>query len=760
MKKLLLLFLFVFSFINAQTIGDYTESTNPTESWNLWIQSPVEDYRVTLANVYARLLGRSNEWTGQNVFNATTKFDTTVEQRGNQRFYNNFITGWGGTGWQLDYGMATPGQSTLIVDNLTVRKRMSVYELLVRRIYAPNGNLLITSSMKVVGVGTAPPFDSTYVTFEDPTTNGLSSFIKGDLIRAQKFNPTGTIIRVSEAEVDTVYTTTIGSLLFPICKVTYRAGSTAFQKGDDVVRIGSTEDSTRQSLIYLASDDDYSPFIQLKSGINSWEAETDSNNTIVWLGNFDGFTHPYFGELHGSGLLAKNVYLDSATIRGRIILTNPSELLDSLGGINADWNSITSRPIYFDAPSGSGLFLSGDHFGFYTGGAWKNYFDNSGNVVVGNIGIGGQGFSWNQSTGIFSITGAISITNMQDVSDALPSNTVMYTPSTPSTRPDGSSLKTGDVWIDNDDGNRRYIRSGGSWVGSSDTWVQSDYTNGTSFPGSPKEGDWHFWTGAEGTYHKNTWYRYTSATWTASGLYGTYITDAGIYTGEVAANKIVAGSGFINNLSILSTLTVGAFGTTGTIQSYGWGYTNGFQLVGGDSPSFSVVGGTITGGTIQTKSSGGNRVVISTDNTIKIYNTAGDVPASIYADGTTGLSLLHLDAYTVDIGATLTEVSGIFAVADQKFIIGNDGTITKVNNLAASSYTNRFLVSDGTSYTPTALTSSHVTTALGFTPTSGSFGAIGTTLYVASTSGGAATRPITFVPITLGAVTYYVLGEE
>lgn len=98
-----------------------------------------------------------------------------------------------------------------------------------------------------------------------------------------------------------------------------------------------------------------------------------------------------------------------------------------------------------------------------------------------------------------------------------------------------------------------------------------------------------------------------SNTITANEIYSGYV-----YTGVVVADQITAGAGIINALSVLTTLTMGSATTTGTIQSYGWnGTANGYQLLGGATPSISLIGGTITGGTIQTAASGTRRFVMS-----------------------------------------------------------------------------------------------------------------------------------------------------
>ncbi len=95
---------------------------------------------------------------------------------------------------------------------------------------------------------------------------------------------------------------------------------------------------------------------------------------------------------------------------------------------------------------------------------------------------------------------------------------------------------------------------------------------------------------------------------------------------NVVANKITAGTGIINSLSVLNTLTMGSATANGTIQSYGWnGIVNGFQILGGASPSMTVIGGTITGAvitgsTLQTGTTG-NNVDITQGRISQRYNT-------------------------------------------------------------------------------------------------------------------------------------------
>lgn len=180
--------------------------------------------------------------------------------------------------------------------------------------------------------------------------------------------------------------------------------------------------------------------------------------------------------------------------------------------------------------------------------------------------------------------------------------------------------------------------------------------------------------------------------WELIGTEGTYIDGDGIYTGALACNQLTAGSGIIANLAVLSTLTMGSAATDGYIQSYGWdGSANGFQIKGGATPSIGIIGGTITGGTIQTATSG-QRITINESgyvNTIRIYNPDGTLSGAIY--GTiAGLPILNFTAYDVRFAAAYLSNTG--NISSNQYITANSGFIN--GTLTAG----RYLRSNGTSF--------------------------------------------------------------
>ena len=143
-----------------------------------------------------------------------------------------------------------------------------------------------------------------------------------------------------------------------------------------------------------------------------------------------------------------------------------------------------------------------------------------------------------------------------------------------------------------------------------------------------------------------------AATFTNATITGALTTAAGssisgTYVDSLSCSKLTAGSGIINSLSVLSTLTMGSAGSDGYIQSYGWnGTANGFQIKGGVTPAVSLIGGTITGGTLQTSAlTNVDRIIISgASNEIQFWNSDNSISAYLFTQyspisGMSGVSM-------------------------------------------------------------------------------------------------------------------------
>ncbi len=205
--------------------------------------------------------------------------------------YTSFTSGFAGAGWRIDYGDTEAGKASATFDNLTVRGRMRVYELLIQQIRATNGSVMVSSSSKVFAVSaSADPTwtvngatlqfngaDATLTTTIYTITTSDSGeagadrthyhgFLVGDIIRAQQMQWDGanfTGVMRSDLEVTGV------TNLYGYTAARVDSASDAPAVGMDFVRLGSSSSTTRQGVVYLTSDDDNAPFIDIVDGVAS-----------------------------------------------------------------------------------------------------------------------------------------------------------------------------------------------------------------------------------------------------------------------------------------------------------------------------------------------------------------------------------------------------------------------------------------------------------------------------------------------------------
>ncbi len=245
-----------------------------------------------------------------------------------------YASGFSGNGWRID-----PADNRLTVDNLTVRKEMSVYELVINQIRGTNGALWVSDSAKVAGVS------GTRLTIDTGGSSTLVPFAVNDLIRCQRW--TGNNIKYYVARV-----TAVGSNYIDVTKTD---GTSAFEAGDEIVRIGNTSNAGRQGALYLTASDSNAPYLDVLDGVVSADL---TGKTKVRLGKLDGITDANFGALTGYGMYAENVYLNgSASLTGAIKQAAGKWSLNSDGS-----GRLASGNIIFDAEGnvtfGSGVSLN------------------------------------------------------------------------------------------------------------------------------------------------------------------------------------------------------------------------------------------------------------------------------------------------------------------------------------------------------------------------------------------------------------------
>jgi len=234
---------------------------------------------------------------------------------GDYSFFNNFTSGWAGTGWRLDYGVTNTNTATLEIDDLWVRGTMSVYELLINQIRATNGSLFVTSSARVEEVVSAG--EPEVIRFEDITGHGVTPFAVDDIIMCQRVSlDSQTVVKRIVREV-----VTLSGLQASVQATAGGPSDTGdIEEGDDYVRIGNLGTyPERQGTIYLTADDSNAPYIDVLDDVASWADWQDIEKNKARIGNLVGVSTSPFGQLSGYGIYSGNIYLTgNANVWGTI----------------------------------------------------------------------------------------------------------------------------------------------------------------------------------------------------------------------------------------------------------------------------------------------------------------------------------------------------------------------------------------------------------------------------------------------------------
>lgn len=223
---------------------------------------------------------------------------------------SSFISGWDGQGWKLFKADSATEEYTLEIDNLTVRKSMRVYELIIQKIRAVCGALGISQAC---GQVSAVKEDSEYfyLTIDGDETSGWGGFMDHDLVRCQRWTTSGLkgywveiesvdaatgVLKIAKSQFDasiasrgsnydsdqvvethTLLTDSYKNILTTPSGIELTTGGQSTGKslsamnvpaeGDDLVQYGNTENEKRRTAIYLHADENSQPAMDILFGI-------------------------------------------------------------------------------------------------------------------------------------------------------------------------------------------------------------------------------------------------------------------------------------------------------------------------------------------------------------------------------------------------------------------------------------------------------------------------------------------------------------
>ena len=245
-------------------------------------------------------------------------------------------------GWQI--GLDEDLLSHLIVDKITVRRVMNVFELLINKVRSVGGQICVSAANGKIKT-VQEHGDYWHITFEQENT-----FVAHDLMRCQVF--TGTSQKAYWVEVAG---TANGGIL--VEKSEFETSQP--EEGDECVLMGNTETANRQNLVLISASEDGHPRVDVLDGVS---AKNFDHALRARLGNLDDIKDDRFpldNQPKGNGLYADNVYL-----RGTFLLSTGEDIKTKLeitegkvqSAIDSVRNDFLSEKGYLNNPTfASGL---------------------------------------------------------------------------------------------------------------------------------------------------------------------------------------------------------------------------------------------------------------------------------------------------------------------------------------------------------------------------------------------------------------------
>lgn len=212
------------------------------------------------------------------------------------------------SGWQI--GLDEDLLSHLIVDKITVRRVMNVFELLINKVRSVGGQICVSAANGKIKT-VREQGDYWHITFEQENT-----FVAHDLMRCQVF--TGTSQKAYWVEVAG---TANGGIL--VEKSEFETAQP--EEGDECVLMGNTETANRQNLVLISASEDGHPRVDVLDGVNAKNFDHALRARLGNLNDIKDDRFPLDNQPKGNGLYADNVYL-----RGTFLLSTGEDIKTKL----------------------------------------------------------------------------------------------------------------------------------------------------------------------------------------------------------------------------------------------------------------------------------------------------------------------------------------------------------------------------------------------------------------------------------------------
>lgn len=275
---------------------------------------------------------------------------------------SKFVDGFAGEGYRIWQDIAS-GEWCMTLDRLTVRKVLTIYEMVVAKIRSVGGMIVVSAANGVIR--SAEKVGGQYaIEFDD-----VNQFVAGDLMRCQVFSPTGLKyywVRVSAVAGDKAYV--------PASEF---AGVEPV-KGDEVVLMGNTDNKLRQNLILISATEDGQPRFDCLDGVNAKSLE---GCLKVRVGALDGISDSRFPadmQPGGYGLYGNNCFLTGVFVlgNGKDVMTMFSIMEGMIRGeISSVRNELSAADNYLNNAAFS------DSMSYWSGASNIRIFSVSGKLL-------------------------------------------------------------------------------------------------------------------------------------------------------------------------------------------------------------------------------------------------------------------------------------------------------------------------------------------------------------------------------------------
>jgi len=299
---------------DAANVGTLDSEGNISTGADIWAKGDTH----TL-NLLVQALAKTYDL---NVEHVATLFQTIVKDYISSE---RFIPGLMGEGMKLY--KAINGDWNLEIDNAVVRKAMTIFELIISKVRAVNGGLVISSANGRVKSVSETSGDPAYYVLG---IEGDMMFVADDLVRCQVYT-SGHVkyywVPVASVNDDSIL----------ILKSVFPNGTTP-AVGDDLVQMGNLTNPNRQGILYLTASEDGKSRISVLDGVNS--TSLAGKNKVI-LGCLDGMTDTDFPadfQPSGYGLYAMNCFL-----KGIFILRNGKSIEQEFSNIATELAAIPGK---------------------------------------------------------------------------------------------------------------------------------------------------------------------------------------------------------------------------------------------------------------------------------------------------------------------------------------------------------------------------------------------------------------------------------